>query len=88
MAELIEFVLLRNGEPILKGGASEMSAALGIPPKRVYDKERASKPDSNGYEVARALPDPPPWSPGTSPTLAALRKRRAEYDGWEPRYEL
>ena len=95
---MIEYALLRHGEPVMRGNAEEVAAALGVTRDHIYRKAGRRSPDELGYEVVRLTAPKPPkkrkpeapraeWSPGTSPTLRMLRKRREEYDGYEPRWE-
>lgn len=94
------YVLSRYGEPLIRGSAADIAAALGVTRHRVYRMSERRSPDGLGYEIAKdgvpkregtqgeeADVQERQWSPSTSPTLRVLRRRREEYDGYEPRWE-
>lgn len=61
------------------------------PDRRGYRVERVTpRKPAKPLPIAMDCPPDDPgrrWSPLTSGTLAALRRRRAEYEGYEPRWE-
>ena len=92
---MVRFTLYRHGEPLVEGSLADVAAAIGLSVSAVSKRAARGTVDADGYVVERFPPKPrqepeephAPWSPGTSPTLRVLRKRRAEYDGYEPRWE-
>lgn len=92
---MVRFTLCRHGEPLVEGSLADVAAALGLSVSAVSQRAAKGTVDADGYVVERFPPKPrqepeepyEQWSPGTSPTLRVLRKRREEYDGYEPRWE-
>lgn len=88
MGVALTYILSRRGKQILRGNAKKIAAYLDCSSAHVYHVA-SGRVRVDEYEIRSELvaDEHQVWSPKTSETLTALRRRRASETD-EPKWEL